>query len=319
MTTSEAQAENGPRGVSAIKQYKNILLELFAKMGYDHEQQTPPVDTKFRKAMEDAFDLKNLSPTRRQAISHSFEVGYDYANLVVPYVPEETRLLIGRYVVLAVYTADDSSDEAGVAMLEQFVQKFIKNEAHGDAFVDDYDRLLRQDLSKHYGPFSTANIIKSCFQFLSITAVEHQYANGFPVTSDSFPDWLRLKTGDGETYALYLFPDALFPEQKLLGHFLPAIPDLAEWFDLTNDMLSYYKERVVGSEENGYIVNRAAMLGVTEMESLEVCAKQVGVLYDRITAVLSSNKDLLAAWKCAVNGYILFHIKQPRYRLNDLF
>jgi len=318
MTSSELHGDNASRGIPAVKQYKEILLHVFAKTGYDYKQDFVSEDVELRKALEDAFDLDNLSVTARQAISNGFQVGYDFANLVFHHASADIKFLVGKYVILGVYTADDTAPDRMV-LLQQFTEKFVSNEPQGEVYLDAFARLLSHDIRNHYGPFATSCIIKNCLEFLGSSALEHQYPNGFRATSEQFPNWLRRKTGNGETYAFFLFPEATFPEHRLLSDFLAAIPDMAEWINLTNDVLSYYKERVVGREDNCYIVNDAVMLGVTEMEALEASVRYLGVLHDRVVAVLSPKEELLASWKNLERGFIMFHLKQERYKLNDLF
>ncbi|KAG5942770.1 hypothetical protein E4U53_007165 [Claviceps sorghi] len=316
MTASNVPMQKASREVVLIKQYKKIVLKLLDRMGYDYKQGFGPEDTDLRRGMEDALYSGNPSQADRQAFSRGFEFGYDLASTVYSHVPLDARVLIGRSMALSVYAEDDIVPEK-VRLLQQFNQKLLKHETHGDEYFDQYARLLTHDVEKLYGPFATSCIVRNFLAFVASCAVECQHPSPFSAPSGQFHDWMRRETGLGDGMAFMMFPDATFPEQRLLDDILVAIPDIADWTPLANDVLSFYKERVVGNEQNGFISNKAASLGVTEIECLEACARRVELLHDRITEVFSANEELTAAWKSYKNGYIMFHVKQARYKLKE--
>ncbi|KAG6006668.1 hypothetical protein E4U21_006813 [Claviceps maximensis] len=317
MAAPGTQTDNVSRGIANINQYRSIVLDVFTKMGYDYKKDIMPEDAELRKALSDILEVDTLSATQRRALSPYFEMGYDYANICCHHLPAETKNLIATYLSLVMFMDDDTGLEKRT-ILQQFNQKFLKHEPHGDRFFDQLAQLLMHDIEKHFGPFATTYIIKNLMEYVVVSVSEQQYPNGYPATSECFPDWLRSKSGNGEAFAFFIFPEVLFPEKDMLGHYLAAIADITDWLGLVNDVLSYYKERVVGSEDNCYIVNKAVMRGVTELESLHAAAKHIDVLTDRITAVLSPNEELLATWRGLQRGYLMFHVKQPRYKLKDL-
>ncbi|KAG5930003.1 hypothetical protein E4U42_003465 [Claviceps africana] len=53
MMAPKVQLENASRGAVSTKQYKNITLKFFDRMGYDYKQDFTPEDPDPRKAMED--------------------------------------------------------------------------------------------------------------------------------------------------------------------------------------------------------------------------------------------------------------------------
>ncbi|KAG6021739.1 hypothetical protein E4U41_002417 [Claviceps citrina] len=318
MTGSEAKTEDASRSIPSVKQYKDLVLHVLAKMSYDYNQDPAPEDLELRKAMENALDVGSRSTTLRQAILEPFEAGYAVANIAYHHSPWETKLFIAIYTTLAIYIDNEASPDR-LNMLKGFAQKLLKHEPHENPYHDHLARLITNDAGKLFGPFATSCIITSCLDYIVGCGLELEYPNGFPAMSESLPGWVRRKTGNSDAYSFFLFPEAVYPEDRLLGHFLAAIPDVVEWINNMNDILSYYKERIVGSEGNCYIANGARILGETELEVLRKTAEHTEVVQDRITAVLSRKEELLKPWKHFANGYIKYHMHAKRYKLKDIF
>lgn len=73
----------------------------------------------------------------------------------------------------------------------------------------------------------------------------------------------------------------LFPEEKYLSAIIPVIPDFIELVDMINDIMSFYKESVVGTEKNTYFMNTARMRGCSPVEVLEeTCNRMAGLTKD---------------------------------------
>ncbi|KAG5981197.1 hypothetical protein E4U55_003205 [Claviceps digitariae] len=309
--------KNESRVIPDVQQLRDIVLELFDNVGFDYKQAFVSEDIKLRKAMEDAVGFNDLSPQVRQAASTCFKVSYDFANCVYRHAPEEIRVLVGVYLFLLLYVADDTTPDR-MLLLRDFSHKFLHHEPQGAPLFDLLPGVLLDDFTKHYGTSARTFMVKHCLDYLQSSFLEFQYPNGFTAINEAFPVWLRRKTGNSETFAFLMFPESMFPEDTHLSEFIVAIPDISDFFDTGNDVLSYYKERIVGSEENNFIANDAVMRGVTEVESLKATAKQVKVLVDRITKSLSPNKELLACWKSLYKGFFLYHFTQERYRLKEV-
>lgn len=51
-----------------------------------------------------------------------------------------------------------------------------------------------------------------------------------------------------------ILPEALFPEKLYLDYYLQIAPDLLEFTVIVNDLLSFYKESIVSTERNNYVL-----------------------------------------------------------------
>uniref|UniRef100_A0A8H7XMP5 Uncharacterized protein n=1 Tax=Psilocybe cubensis TaxID=181762 RepID=A0A8H7XMP5_PSICU len=129
----------------------------------------------------------------------------------------------------------------------------------------------------------------------------------------AWPTYLRTKTGVAAAYGFMIFPRNLHSD---ISVYIQAIGDICTFIDLTNDVLSFYKETLAGEKTN-YIHNRAFISGISVEDTLLEVAQDVLDAHTRIVSTLST-EDAIRCWKNFVNGYLAFHVTQSRYRLQDL-
>ncbi|KDR72279.1 hypothetical protein GALMADRAFT_30148, partial [Galerina marginata CBS 339.88] len=131
--------------------------------------------------------------------------------------------------------------------------------------------------------------------------------------AQSWPYFLRNKTGSAAAYAFMLFPKDL----KLdLSVYIQVIEDIVLFTNLVNDVLSFHKEYLAG-ETNNYVSNRAHVSKKHILDTLQDVVDDTLAAHARITKVLQST-DAAIPWKRFVNGYIAFHFTLKRYRLDEL-
>jgi len=129
----------------------------------------------------------------------------------------------------------------------------------------------------------------------------------------SWPNYLREKTGSAEAYAFMLFP---MSSNLDISVYIQVINDIAFFTNLTNDIMSFYKEFLAG-ETNNYVSNRAHVTGKSLSETLQDTVDDTLAAYSRITKALEFT-DASIAWKRFVHGYLDFHFSLKRYRLSEL-
>lgn len=162
--------------------------------------------------------------------------------------------------------------------------------------------------------------IKSTIEFIRGCIVEREYDGkmNVPFGAVNFPNYLRLKTGIAEPFAHFCFPEELYPEQQYFHIYLPVLQDLCDYINHTNDILSFYKESMLGTEGLTYIPNYATTHGCTLTTSLlEVC-ESVARNVSNIRTVLANHPQLLETTEEFFHGYITWHINQARYQLEDI-
>jgi hypothetical protein len=115
-------------------------------------------------------------------------------------------------------------------------------------------------------------IIKSLFDYVNGRIVEHQMEqSNFKALSDSrlMPMFLRTKVGAAEILISMLWPRALFPEEKYLIQYFPAVQELVLFIDFTNDILSYYKEFCIHDEKGNFVANFAQTHAMSHLDVLK--------------------------------------------------
>ena len=87
--------------------------------------------------------------------------------------------------------------------------------------------------------------------------------------------------------------------------------------DIYSDLLSFYKEELVGEKKN-FIHDRARVMGKDLEAALMDTMEDVIDCVNRGREVLQGEKEK-QAWESFVVGYAVFHFISPRYKLEELF
>ncbi|KAL4733616.1 isoprenoid synthase domain-containing protein [Aspergillus similis] len=186
-------------------------------------------------------------------------------------------------------------------------------------------RFIGDVIPRFYGPFASDMIRKAIVEFISASVLETEYAGRITLspTAPDFPYYFRQKTGLPEAYAFFAFPEALFPESVFMPVYLPVIPDLMRYVSLANDLLSYYKESVVGRERFNYTLNHARTNNLTPLALLRETVSSLNACVANVRAALANRDsadctDLQDAATKLFSGYAVYHYSSARYRLSEL-
>ncbi|CCL98542.1 uncharacterized protein FIBRA_00542 [Fibroporia radiculosa] len=163
-----------------------------------------------------------------------------------------------------------------------------------------------------YPPFGSNMIMVSALQFMNASILEG-LGNGAAITSRSFVEYRRFIGGMPEAYAYFIWEKARFPDERV---YLKVLPDAVSYINFTNDIMSFYKEVLEGDTTN-YISDRARVTSKSILETLQDTVDETVAAHHRIRSILGEGaaRD---AWDSFANGYISFHLGDPRYRLRDL-
>lgn len=162
-------------------------------------------------------------------------------------------------------------------------------------------------------------VIKTTLEFVEGTNVENDFSDAVPLDAIRFPRYLRVKTGFAETYAHAIFPNDVFPEHEYRKLYLPALSPLCDIIDFTNDILSFYKETIRGTERINYICNVANTTGLSALQCLQETVNAVESRVAEVRRILKPYPDLLAHANDYLAAYIGWHIRTTsRYFLNEV-
>ncbi|KAI0533684.1 longiborneol synthase [Xylaria digitata] len=228
---------------------------------------------------------------------------------LLPYIdhPVEVQAYIGLATWLVVQY-DDIVGQRGQMQEEAgcFHDRFFRGETQPNALLEGIAGLIRE-APEHFDPVLSTLLQTSMLHFLTSNLLEQR--SGFKnlrVTKEGrkFPYYFRSMSG----------MDVLYPD---IGFFIEAIPDMAEFINTSNDVLSFYKEEVGGDKRN-YINNRAVCEEKDVIEILEQVKSETVGCAMRVRQILKGRGEYAKAWESSVRGYIAMHTTNPRYRLSEL-
>ncbi|KAK7044170.1 hypothetical protein VNI00_007890 [Paramarasmius palmivorus] len=195
--------------------------------------------------------------------------------------------------------------------LKAFQKKFMMNDMDLDVMVT-FRRIL-SDAYRLWDDIPANLIVNATMEFVTGCAMEGDVGIGSMKVQDtakSWPDFLRAKTGISPAYSFMVFP-----LRSSLPSYIQVIGDTCRFIELTNDVLSFYKEYLAGETQN-YISNRALTTERSPLQAFQDVAEQVLSTNDRICATLKEPE--LTSWNTFVNGYLAFHVTQERYLLDKV-
>jgi hypothetical protein len=304
--------------------YGDAIWRFLDSMGFDLTEQRIPQNTKLESTVIQAFESQGLNSIgdNWKPLASTVRLASEFADMTLLNLPFEIKTVVAIYTAILVYldTGCDLSPDVFVPELKMVVSSMGKN--FQDPVVGYLFHLIATEIPKYYGPISSSCILKSTLDYCIGSIIECEYPNGVsvPPSSSRFPRYLRRKTGASESFVHFMFPDVVFPEKQYMGTYLPAIPDIIEIVDRTNDIMSFYKECVVGTEENNFIVTSAKLQGCDPVSMLdEVCQDLVRLSTDvKATLDLIPGGHLKEAFFIYIKGFIMWHITGKRYRLDEI-
>ena len=203
--------------------------------------------------------------------------------------------------------------------LQTFSLKFGTGEPHGHALLDCMAHLLKYDTPSLFGPIVTNLIISSTLEGLNGHVIESKFLHGFPHSMSGFSAWIRAKTAYADAYGYFLFSEREFPESEWLGCYIQGLPNLGKVLSYINDILSFYKERVLRREENTLISNLAEENESDVIASLkDLCSHTVALTNVTRQGYAIKGGSLLKAFDSYIDGYIKWHVESDRYHLGEI-
>jgi hypothetical protein len=176
------------------------------------------------------------------------------------------------------------------------------------------------ELRTHLGPYAAATLLKATVEFFNGLLLErgHNHDLRVPLGATAFPSYLRTVTGFAEPFAHFVFCQTKFPEARYLHRYLGCVPDLIAYINYTNDVISFYKESIVGEERVNYICNVAKTRGIGQSEALRVVSREVCDTVKSIRLALREEPEMTEVVEDFFRSYVLFHLNQPRYQLMEV-
>ncbi|KAF9878622.1 hypothetical protein CkaCkLH20_04114 [Colletotrichum karsti] len=246
-----------------------------------------------------------------------FRLGYAEGLLAHPRHPTIVQGYVGLFTWLVVMYDDIvGQNDQMVEEASLFHQRFFKGERQKNNLLEGIAVLLREahDL---FDPVMANLLQLSVLKFLTSNLLErHNGFQTFQITraGEKFPDFYRDMSGMNVAYAVFCYPKEQYPD---VSQFIEAIPDMARFIDISNDVLSFYKEELGGDTRN-YIHNRALTTGKPVLQVVEEVNIETIDAAKRVEAILKGRGVYEDTWNESVRGYMAMHTTNARYKLKDL-
>ncbi|OAX32335.1 terpenoid synthase [Rhizopogon vinicolor AM-OR11-026] len=209
----------------------------------------------------------------------------------------EVRMWICLLITITIGIDDNLGGGLDMVQLYHFNKRFISHQPQGDPAMKAFDAFLRE-ASRHYSPLVSNLITTSILDFIS-------------TKTPLFADYCRLLSGFPTSVVFMIFPPML-PVQE----YIQSMPDLVSIMNLTNDILSYYKEELEG-DPTTYVARLAASRGLTKLDVLHEVIDKTAQAHHNILESLKAHPDAYHAYVSFFHGYIQYYFA-PRYKLHEI-
>ena len=292
-----------------------LIKEFLLDMSFDCNTRPRPCNQELEAmVLVKAADL-GLSHHDLRSIAYLHKPACGYAEHCIANQPLDFKVFVAVYTwsLMAVDDLFLNSPE-----IQTFTLKFGTGEPHGHPLLDCVARLLKFETPNFFGSCVTNLIITSTLDGINGHIMESKFSHGFPLSMSGFSVWMRAKTGYAEAYGCFIFSEREFPESEWLGRYIQGLPNIRDVIFSINDILSFYKERVL-RREISVISNLAEENGCDVIVSLkDFCARTVAMTYDVRCGYGGEGGALLKAFDSYIDGYIKWHLGITRYHLDEI-
>ncbi|KAL9116202.1 MAG: hypothetical protein Q9227_000573 [Pyrenula ochraceoflavens] len=263
-------------------------------------------------------DLKSLS--FRIAKWISLGVGYMFPN-----VSRNNRLHYSTFCLLVTVYDDILSGKQGrsaatnglEATIGTFALRMIRGEEQATPLMDSLAACLRE-FEAFQGPYAASMGVKATIDYVDSGVLECILKEP-PRNAVSFPRFLRVKTGLAEIWAHWAFPEDNFPESEYRELYLPAIPAMCDCIVFINDILSFYKETICGTERINFICNTAVAKDIELVQALDELIEYTIERVKEVRNVLAPHPKLLHYADGFLMSYVAWHFNESwRYHLDEM-
>jgi hypothetical protein len=294
-------------------------------MDYDIEQPVYECPPELTDGVQRTIDSWNLAPEYKQPVMKAVVPAICVSHMPFRRYSTELKIYLTIYTALAIYIDNvmGVQPEIMIPELRKLPARWglgLLENSYEDPIIGLYMRHVTLETPKHYGPYGTGVIVKGSIDYLIGCLLEGELPDRMqvPKTASRWTSFFRGKTGMGELYAHFIFPQEQFKEPHHLESFVPTVPDIAELINKINDVCSYYKECVVSSEDYNFVMTESRRTGLTPVQILrQICHEQVELVRE-VKEALAAHPLAHEAFSGFINGYLMYHCTNSRYRLYEI-
>lgn len=149
--------------------------------------------------------------------------------------PIEVQAYVGIYTWLAVLIDDGIGELRGE--VEGYQRRFYAGEEQPTPLLRATASVMKETWD-HWDPILANLIVTSTMDCVTSNLLDtRQEFQNMPITKEgtSFPYFFRNMSGITTAYACFSYPKTIYPD---IGLFLEALPDMALYVNIVNDVLS---------------------------------------------------------------------------------
>lgn len=233
---------------------------------------------------------------------------YGYAHLPDP----AARMWVCLFTVVSSRIDDMMARGEDMVHVYRFNERFVNCQPQGDPILNAYDVLLRE-LTRLQSPLVSNLITTSVLNFVSSNCLDNENKDMqiLPQTP-LYPEYFRILSGVADPYALIIFPSML-----PIREYIQCMPYLRIVINHGNDILSYYKEEIVGDTTN-YLSHIAASRAITKQDALNEVIEKTVQAHHNILECLRPHTEAYNAYVSFSDGYVKFHAALRRYKMDEI-
>ncbi|KAI0090575.1 isoprenoid synthase domain-containing protein [Irpex rosettiformis] len=238
-----------------------------------------------------------------------FKVGIDLGAVGYGHTRVDVQAHIALFSILGMCIDEFvASDEA----LDGFTARLLSGTRQLDPLLDCMVDSLRH-MPDFFPPYAAKCIVLSTIEFID-SCLHDKDVEGMKLHTAALPyiNFKRMRNGLAAVYAFFVWDKFSFPD---VNRYIQVIPEIMIYDCLCNDVLSFYKEQLVGEKDN-YIHNRALVANKDVDVILSDVIDEVVRSVDAVRSVLQGEEK--TTWETFLKSYTAFHYMTSRYRLTEL-
>ncbi|CCL98073.1 uncharacterized protein FIBRA_00067 [Fibroporia radiculosa] len=294
--------KNSPADVS-----RTAIVEFVTALGLEIIPTYQP-DIELRQKIEETTRLwEDEEALRPFIVSAIFltETGYGHI------LDNNVKVIIALYTALILIMDSPAIAEANNAI--GIPQGLCQGSIHATPGLIGTLAKLAKDSWDYFVPFAAGSIVISILDHVNGEMLERLGdTDSDALTSYPFVKYRRMLSGLPDAFSCFIWEKSRFPD---VNAYLLAIPAANLVLTYINDILSLYKEELAG--ETTYIHDRARTTGKPTLEALRDVAQETVAAVEQVRALLGEG-DARDAWDSCVQGFVGYHIANPRYRLKEV-
>ncbi|RPA78210.1 terpenoid synthase [Ascobolus immersus RN42] len=327
-----------PRNATPKETYVAILRDFFQGVSFTDFAAPPENEAAMsviRAELHEHFTSGFLPEPDYLSLLRILPHASSYASVPYPNNPLEVQIFVCKFTLYFIFI-DDKVDTVPAEILPHLntFPLLMADSLPAAELEKAYPVLrlaadnLRLNTRTHFSGYHTGSILKGAIDYTmgcTIEAIDlirsregkclvgEQYE---PLDTlnmmQKYTRFLRLKTALSEGFTSFLFPLGVFPDElNYLPDVAPIVPTMVDFIDFVNDIMSYYKETVVGDEKT-YFTIMEKMTGVRSMELLKRECNNMVELVEGVRRLLAENRPLLVQFNSFVDGLGEVGIGEPK-------